>query len=322
MEVLKLNLYNFQSTYKNYMNYYVNMMISKGYKEYSFYYIYRFDSFLIQNNYNLDYISKEIIDKWSIKLDTEEKNTRNDRVVRVNGFCRYLNSIGIKAYISFSKLSRNTTTPYVLSKDEIIKLFDVIDKESQKIKLVKHYSFMLPVFYRLLYTCGLRNSEACCLKINDVDLSNSKIKIYCAKNNKDRIVYISDDMCKLLNNYIFKIKHYITSEWLFPSSNYEKHILKTTIDKYFNSFVKILQIGTYDFHPVPHSLRHTYVIHRVDSWIQEGKDVNSLIIYLSKQLGHNSLNETYYYYHTLESSFKPINEKSRKLYPEVTMYEE
>ena len=123
-------------------------------------------------------------------------------------------------------------------------------------------------------------------------------------------------------NYIFKITHYITSEWLFPSSNYEKHILKTTIDKYFNSFVKILQIGTYDFHPVPHSLRHTYVIHRVDSWIQEGKDVNSLIIYLSKQLGHNSLNETYYYYHTLESSFKPINEKSRKLYPEVTMYEE
>ena len=85
------------------MNDYVNMMISKGYKEYSFYYIYRFDSFLIQNNYNLDYISKEIIDKWSIKLDTEEKNTRNDRVVRVNGFCRYLNSIGIKAYISFSK---------------------------------------------------------------------------------------------------------------------------------------------------------------------------------------------------------------------------
>ena len=53
MEVLKLNLYNFQSTYKNYINDYVNMMISKGYKEYSFYYIYRFDSFLIQNNYKL-----------------------------------------------------------------------------------------------------------------------------------------------------------------------------------------------------------------------------------------------------------------------------
>lgn len=317
-----MSLYNFQSYYKNFMNDYVKLMISKGYKEYSFYYISRFDKFLLQNNYEFDYISKEIIDKWSIKLETESKNTKNDRVNKINVFCKYLNSIGVKAYISHVKLSNSITTPYILSTDEVKTLFKVIDEESSKRIFVKHYPFMLPIFFRLLYTCGLRNNEACCLKIADIDFEKSVLRILDAKNDKNRIVYISDDMNKLLKSYLNNVKEYIISEWIFPSRNKEIHINKTTIDNFFNDFVKASNIGNKQFHPVPHSLRHTYVVHRVDSWIEEGKDANKLMIYLSKQLGHESLNETYYYYHTLKSSFNSIKEKTRELYPEVTIYEE
>lgn len=317
-----MSLYNFQSYYKNFMNDYVKLMISKGYKEYSFYYISRFDKFLLQNNYEFDYISKEIIDKWSIKLETESKNTKNDRVNKINVFCKYLNSIGVKAYISHIKLSNSITTPYILSTDEVKTLFKVIDEESSKRIFVKHYPFMLPIFFRLLYTCGLRNNEACCLKIADIDFEKSVLRILDAKNDKNRIVYISDDMNKLLKSYLNNVKEYIISEWIFPSRNKEIHINKTTIDNFFNDFVKASNIGNKQFHPVPHSLRHTYVVHRVDSWIEEGKDANKLMIYLSKQLGHESLNETYYYYHALKSSFNSIKEKTRELYPEVTIYEE
>ena len=304
------------------MNDYVKLMISKGYKEYSFYYISRFDKFLLQNNYEFDYISKEIIDKWSIKLETESKNTKNDRVNKINVFCKYLNSIGVKAYISHIKLSNSITTPYILSTDEVKTLFKVIDEESSKRIFVKHYPFMLPIFFRLLYTCGLRNNEACCLKIADIDFEKSVLRILDAKNDKNRIVYISDDMNKLLKSYLNNVKEYIISERIFPSRNKENHINKTTIDNFFNDFVKASNIGNKQFHPVPHSLRHTYVVHRVDSWVEEGKDANKLMIYLSKQLGHESLNETYYYYHTLKSSFNSIKEKTRELYPEVTIYEE
>lgn len=317
-----MGLYNFKSKYKNFMNDYIKLMISKGYREYSFYYVYRFDSFLVQNNYSLDYISKELIEKWSMQLETEKKNTRNDRVNKVNGFCEYLNSVGVKAYVSYARLSGETTTPYVLSKDEIKTLFEVIDEESSSKNSVKHYPFMLPVFFRLLYTCGLRNNEACCLQTADVDFEKSLLRILDAKNDKDRLVYMSMDMCHLLQRYYGKVKKYTTSEWMFPSKRKEIHISKTSIDGYFNCFVKIANIGSETFHPVPHSLRHTYVVHRVDSWIQEGKDVNKLMIYLSKQLGHSSLSETYYYYHMLETSFNPIKDKTREIYPEARSYEE
>lgn len=317
-----MSLYNFKSKYKNYMSDYVNLMVSKGYREYSFYYVYRFDKFLVRNDYNLDYISKELIDKWATQLNTEKKNTRNDRVNKVNGFCKYLNSIGVNAYISHSRLSSETITPYILSMNEIITLFNVIDKESTNKDFVKHYPIMLPVFYRLLYTCGLRNNEACCLKVVDVDFEKLVLRILDSKNDKDRLVYMSKDMGYLLKQYLNKMNKYIDSEWMFPSARKEIHINKTTIDRYFNFFVKKANIGNEQFHPVPHSLRHTYVVHRVDSWIQEGKDANKLLIYLSKQLGHNSLSETYYYYHMLESSFEPIKDKTREIYPEVTTYEE
>lgn len=315
-------LYNFKSQFKNFMQDYVKLMVSKGNKEYSFYYLYRFDTFILQNNYSFNYISKDLIDKWSIQLSTEKKNTRNDRVCRVNGFCKYLDSIGVKAYVSHFRLSGEKTTPYVLSKGEIITLFSVIDQESLKNFQSKHYKFMLPVFYRLLYTCGLRNNEACCLKVNDIDFSKSILRILDAKNNKDRLVYINEDICFLLKSYLEKLKTTILSEWVFPAENGEKHIGKTSIDSYFNYFAKIANIGNKNFHPVPHSLRHTYVVHRVDSWIKEGKDANELLIYLSKQLGHSSISETYYYYNMLESSFTPIKDKTRNLYPEVTVYEE
>lgn len=315
-------LYDFRSSYKNFMESYVKLMVSKGYREYSFYYVYRFDKFLVQNNYSLDYISKELIDRWSVQLDTEKKNTRNDRVSTVRGFCEYLNSVGVKAYVPYAKLSVEKTTPYILSKDEIMTLFGVIDKESQNRDFIKHYPVMLPVLYRLLYTCGLRNNEACCLKTADVDFDKSVLRILDAKNNRDRLVYMSKDMCSLLRGYLDRIQKYMVSEWMFPSRTKEIHIPKTTVDSYFSRFVRIAGIGNKQFHPVPHSLRHTYVVHRVDSWIQEGKDANKLMIYLSKQLGHSSLSETYYYYHMLESSFDPIREKTRTVYPEVMAYEE
>ena len=316
-----MNKYNFQSTFKDHLNDYINLMVSKGYKTYSFYYLFRFDTFLIESNYEYDYISKDIIDKWSILLNTEKKNTRNSRVSSVRGFCKYLNSIGINAYVPHDRLAGNTTTPYILSKDEIVKLFLAIDNESKVIKC-NHYRYMLPVFFRLLYSCGLRNNEACCIRIKDVNFDNNTISIIDAKNNKDRLVYMSLDMKKLIYTYVIKLQSYMISDWLFPSSNAEKHILKTTVDGYFNRFVKEAGLGTKEFHPVPHSLRHTYVVHRVDLWILEGKNVNELLIYLSKQLGHKSLSETHYYYHVLNTSFKPILEKSRNIIPEVVSYEE
>lgn len=310
-----MNEYQFNSKYSEYIKSYIEMMVSKGYKSYSFYYLKQFDDFLCANNYNEVTINKEIIDKWSIQKSTEKKNSRNDRVSRVRGFCTYLNSINIKAYIPLCRnLSYEKTKPYVMSYEEIKLLFKEIDNYTN-FRIKSHYCIMFSIFFRLLYTTGIRNGEACNIKIKDLNLDNYTIKVYEAKNNKERIVYLSLDMALLIKEYITKIK--INSEWLFPNEKNTGHIAKTTVDKRFSYYVKKAKIGNEKFHPVPHSLRHTYVVHRIDKWTNDEQDTNEMINYLSKQLGHSSINETHYYYHMLESSFSIIKSKDRNIIPEV-----
>lgn len=74
--------------------------------------------------------------------------------------------------------------PYIFTKDEIERLFSAVDctKESSESPL-RH--LVMPVLFRLLYTCGLRVSEALHLKVADVDLDAGVLAIYGAKETKN-----------------------------------------------------------------------------------------------------------------------------------------
>jgi len=67
-----------------------------------------------------------------------------------------------------------------------------------------------------------------------------------------------------------------------------------------------------------HSFRHTYVVDKLPQWQSEGRDVDSLIPYLSKQLGHASFAETYHYCIRLDTRFAQILDDGQSVVPEVT----
>jgi len=54
----------------------------------------------------------------------------------------------------------------------------------------------MPVFFRLLFECGLRCSEARLLLVGDVDLENGCLTIRQAKNRNSRLVMVSASMLK------------------------------------------------------------------------------------------------------------------------------
>ena len=312
----------FNSAFASYLKDYIDVKISHSFSAESFAYLLNFDAFLIENNYSYNYISKEIMNKWSMQRVTENKNTRSSRVGVVKQFCMYLVSVGVEAYIPNYQFSKTKPVPYVMTRDEIILFFRTLDTYFlNRAHGNKNYDYAIPVIFRILYTCGLRNNEACSLTKGDVLYDKKALFIKEAKNYKDRIVYLSEDVFDLIVSYIIRIEKSIDSIWLFPSSDPTKHIHKATIDDCFSKTINICSIGSPDFHPVPHSLRHSYVVHRVESWIKEGNDLGSLMPYLSKQLGHSSIENTYYYYHNLVSSYDIIKEKDRNLYPEAS-YEE
>lgn len=57
-------------------------------------------------------------------------------------------------------------------------------------RLVAEYK----VIFRLLYCCGLRMSEVRSLHTDDVDLDHGILRIMQSKGQKDRMVYLSEDL--------------------------------------------------------------------------------------------------------------------------------
>jgi len=179
------------------------------------------------------------------------------------------------------------------------------------------------VLFRLIYCCGLRNNEACSLKTSDIDLSRGCLSIYQSKGSKDRIVYLSEDLCALCLDYLDWLHGQLgfMPKWFFPGRNPGVHIPKTSIDRKFNEFWKATtSSSSCDKKPTVHCLRHAYVIKRINLWMEEDAPLHVMMPYLSSYLGHKGPMETYYYYHQVEDAFRTIKRKdsvSSRVIPEV-----
>ena len=58
--------------------------------------------------------------------------------------------------------------------------------------------------------------------------------------------------------------------------------------------------------PAFHDFRHTFAVKRLNLWVQEGKDLNACLPYLSIYLGHAHLVATDYYLHFVPNLFPAV----------------
>ena len=77
---------------------------------------------------------------------------------------------------------------------------------------------------------------------------------------------------------------------------------------------------------VPYDFRHNYAIQNINSWLSGGFSFNDKFLYLSKSMGHTSLESTRYYYSIVPALANIIEQKSGggfdDIIPEVPDYEE
>ena len=78
-----------------------------------------------------------------------------------------------------------------------------------------------------------------------------------------------------------------------------------------------MSIRAYDF-------RHHFAYTNMNRWLKEGKNVNVMLPYLMRYMGHSSLEKTYYYIHLIPDYFgnyAVATESLENLLPEVESYE-
>lgn len=275
-------------------------------------------------------LNERIVLDW-LRTDIPGVNVLNHRASFIRMFGKYLASIGENAYILPDKFvpPQRQYTPYILSDDELRRLFAVIDSYPQNGRLDPLQPALFSTIFRLIYTCGLRPGEARTLRCENVNLDTGEIVIKETKKHKDRIVVMSDDMLALMKSYSY-LRESIHPQcpYFFPSKKgipYETKML----DWHFKNFIKQLYPNLNESE-IPniriYDLRHRFATAVMVKWINEKCDLYSALPYLSTYMGHAHFSSTAYYIHLLPDNLKNsecIDWKAMgKIIPEVLPWEE
>jgi len=162
--------------------------------------------------------------------------------------------------------------PVVLSREEVKALFDATENDKHRMILM------------VIYSGGLRVSEASHLRVQDIDSSRMLIRVEQGKGNKDRYTLLSAQLLEKLRKYWLTCR---PKPWLFPSGrNTKTPIHVTTIQKAFYQSKKKAHITK----PVSvHTLRHSFATHLLEQGVN--------LFTIQNLLGHKQIQNTLIYLH-------------------------
>ena len=293
------------------------------------YWLYRFDEHCRGHDIKSLNISKDLFEAWANRFESEGKSSQLSRLSALRGFCKYLNTIGINAYTPHKLPQGEKTIPHIFNDSEVHQFFTVLDsinpyEHSKRTGCYQRMAQEYRVYFRLIYCCGLRNSEACNLKMSDVNLSERILTIRQSKGRKDRLVYMSDELTQLCKVYKDFLQNVVggSTEWFFPGKSFSKPLRNTSMCKKFDEvWSKTTASQKCSKKPTIHSFRYYFVIKRMNLWMNDDTiDIETMLPYLSNYLGHSSPSETYYYYHYVQDAFTLVRKKdliSDLVIPEV-----
>jgi len=162
---------------------------------------------------------------------------------------------------------REKKLPKVLAKEDIMNMIN-------KTENVKHR-----LLIKLLYSAGLRVSEALKLKKQDFDFKRSLIRIELGKGKKDRYTLLAKNLRNDLLSYFCK---YEVKDYLFSGRN--GYLTIKTAQKIVDQASKRANV---ERKVTPHMLRHSFATHLLEN----GTDIR----YIQHLLGHSNLQTTQIY---------------------------
>ncbi|MEC7156646.1 MAG: site-specific tyrosine recombinase/integron integrase [Chloroflexota bacterium] len=192
--------------------------------------------------------------------------------------------------ISIPKKSKSL--PKVMTKKEVSQLIKHVEMNTKK-------NLRDDALIELLYSTGLRVSEVANLKLKDIKLEKSEIKIL-GKGNKERIVIFNNKSKEKIISYLKNDKRYISIKTEALFQNKFKEALSTrSIQRILKKYLNFSGINSkYS----THTLRHTFATHLLEG----GADIKVI----QQLMGHSSPETTKIYTHVSSSTLKNVYNNS------------
>jgi integrase/recombinase XerD len=179
-----------------------------------------------------------------------------------------------------------------------VRLPEVLSREEVERLIQGAVSPLHRVWLLTLYATGMRREELVRLQISDIDSARMLIHIRQGKGRKDREVMLSPKLLQELRDY-WRRANPKPKTHLFPGkgphSNSDVPIDSRSI---FNAVQQAATRAGIDKHVHPHTLRHCFATHLLES----GADLHTIQLLL----GHADLKTTSHYIHLSERHLKAI----------------
>jgi integrase/recombinase XerD len=183
--------------------------------------------------------------------------------------------------------------PDFLTIEEVDILFNSISENDS-------YELRDKAIFELLYSCGLRITEAIGLKFINIDFENGLLRVT-GKGNKERIVPMGAQATRILKLYLKKSRLVILgsreSEYLFISKK-GSMLNRKSVWRLLKGYVGRTEITK---NITPHTLRHSFATHLIEN----GADLRTV----QELLGHIDISTTQIYTHLAQKKLQKIHTK-------------
>lgn len=215
----------------------------------------------------------------------------------LRGFYRYAVSRGYVATWPLpTRLPKRPPpfVPYIYSHEELRRLLEAAAAyQGCVVEAATIHTLVL-----LLYGAGLRLCETIKLDRADVDAEHAVLTIRQTKFGKSRLVPFGSQLGAVLAQYAARSPKRAALETPFFTTQTGTRLKKRTVQGCFRRVCDQAGIRRSNggrFQPRLHDLRHSFAVHRLTSWYQQGADVQHLLPQLSTYLGHSCLSCTQVY---------------------------
>jgi len=256
----------------------------------------------------------EFISQIKKDADLNDFNTQNIRRYLTHLSSKYKEKSSIIRKIScvrsfatyLSKYRHIKNNPFKLitvpKKDKVLPSFlnrEEMEKLLENSQQGEKFALRNKAILELLYSSGLRRSEAVGLNIGDIDFYSELVRVF-GKGSKERLVPLTEKALKSIKDYIYSRDNPPSTEPLFLN-----HLGKRLSGFGLEIIVKKACLKANLARKIsPHSIRHSFATHLLSA----GCDLRTL----QDMLGHKSLQATQVYTHV---SLKRLKEVYQKTHP-------
>ena len=264
-----------------------------------------------QEGYPDGSITKEAIDGFLYGRHLRSSTVRRNELA-LRQLADHAQGLGWDAYTpaAATRVRVRHRPPYVLTDDEVARLFAAID--SQTMSCYSNKALVDPVLFRVLYGAGLRVSEALNLALSDLDTRAGTLRIRDSKNGEGRTIPITGRLVATMQAYGAAAhpapEH---SDYVFYARAAGTPINQATVYTRFRGYLADAGIPHFAGGPHPHSLRHGFAVANLRRWAAGGADLATMLPYLACYMGHADLRGTQYYLRLTADAYPDVMAKAQ-----------